>query len=60
MVSARSLRRYRRPRSSRPPSLSWPTFLATEMKGIWAADLFVVQTLTFPAQRIDTGLPGSA
>ncbi len=34
VVSARSIRRYRRPRTSRPPSLGWRTFLATEMNGI--------------------------
>jgi transposase InsO family protein len=47
LVSARSIRRYRRPRRNRPPSPSWRGFLATELPGIWAADLFVVQTLTF-------------
>jgi putative transposase len=45
--SARSIRRYRRPRTSRPPSLAWRTFLRNELAGIWAADLLVVQTLTF-------------
>jgi transposase InsO family protein len=47
VVSARSIRRYRRPRTSRPPSLAWCTFLRNELAGIWAADLLVVQTLTF-------------
>jgi transposase InsO family protein len=47
VVSARSIRRYRRGRRSRPPSQSWRTFLANHAQGIWAADLFVVQTLTF-------------
>jgi transposase InsO family protein len=47
VVSARSIRRYRRPRTNRPPSPSWRSFLANELQGIWAADLFVVQTLTF-------------
>ena len=46
-VSARSIRRYRRHRHSRPPSQSWRTFLTNHAEGIWAADLFVVQTLTF-------------
>src|SRR5215472_7331958 len=46
-VSARSLRRYRRRGPARPPSQSWRTFLATHVQAIWAADLFVVQTLTF-------------
>jgi putative transposase len=46
-VSARSIRRYRRRGPSRPPSQSWRTFLANHAQAIWAADLFVVQTLTF-------------
>ena len=47
VVSSRSIRRYRRPRSSRPPSQSWRAFLANHAQAIWAADLLVVQTLTF-------------
>ncbi len=47
VVSARSIRRYRQRRPSRPPSQSWRTFLANHARAIWAADLFVVQTLTF-------------
>jgi putative transposase len=47
VVSSRSIRRYRRRRHSRPPSQSWRTFLANHGHAIWAADLFVVQTLTF-------------
>jgi len=47
VVSARSIRRYRRPRTARPPSPTWRTFLRNELAGIWAADLFVVQTLAF-------------
>jgi transposase InsO family protein len=47
VVSSRSIRRYRRRRHSRPPCLSWRTFLANQAQAIWAADLFVVQTLTF-------------
>jgi hypothetical protein len=47
VVSARSIRRYRRVRTARPPSQAWRTFLRNELAGIWAADLFVVQTLTF-------------
>ncbi len=47
VVSPRSIRRYRRPQPGRPPSLAWRTFLHNEMAGIWAADLLVVQTLTF-------------
>ena len=46
-VSARSIRRYRRRGRSRPPSQSWRTFLANHAHAIWAADLFVVQTLRF-------------
>lgn len=52
IVSARSIRRYRRPRTSRPPSLAWRTFLRNELAGIWAADLFVVQTLTFKTHYV--------
>ena len=47
VVSSRSIRRYRRRRESRPPSQRWRTFLANHAQTIWAADLFVVQTLTF-------------
>lgn len=46
-MSARSIRRYRRQQPARPPSLAWPTFLHNQIAGIWAADLLVVQTLTF-------------
>jgi transposase InsO family protein len=46
-VSNRSIRRYRRPGSSRPPSQTWRTFLANHLGQVWAADLFTVQTLTF-------------
>jgi transposase InsO family protein len=45
-VSNRSIRRYRG-RRPRPPSQAWRTFLANHAHQIWAADLFVVQTLTF-------------
>jgi putative transposase len=47
IVSARSIRRYRRRQHSSPPSQSWRTFIANQAEAIWAADLFVVQTLTF-------------
>jgi hypothetical protein len=47
IVRARSIRRHRRPRTSRPPSLAWRSFLRNELADIWAADLLVVQTLTF-------------
>ncbi len=46
-VSARSIRRYRRRGPARPPSQNWRTFLANHAQAIWAADLFLVQTLTF-------------
>ena len=46
-VSNRSIRRYRWSRPARPPSQSWRTFLANHAHAIWAADLLVVQTLTF-------------
>jgi hypothetical protein len=52
-VSARFIRHYRRRGPARPPSQSWSTFLANHAQAIWAADLFVVQTLTFqtPSER---------
>jgi putative transposase len=47
VVSNRSIRRYRW-RTPRPGGTqSWRTFLTNELKGIWAADLCVVQTLGF-------------
>ncbi len=46
-VSARSIRRYRGLGPARPPSQGWRTFLANHAHAIWAADLFVAQTLTF-------------
>jgi putative transposase len=45
VASARSIRRYLRRTSSRPPSQTWPTFLANQANGIWASDLLVVQTI---------------
>lgn len=47
LVSARSLRRYRRTVKRRPPSQSWRTFLRNHAPQIWAADFLTVQTLTF-------------
>src|SRR5712692_778199 len=47
VVSARSIRRYRRPQTARPPGLAWRTFLHNEIAGIWAVDLLVLLTLTF-------------
>jgi transposase InsO family protein len=46
-VSNRSIRRYRWPNRGRPPSQTWRTFLRNHAHAIWAADLCVVQTLTF-------------
>src|SRR5262249_14518769 len=45
--SARSIRRYRHHGPAQPSSQNWRTFLASHAHVIWAADLFVVQTLTF-------------
>jgi hypothetical protein len=42
-----SIRRSRWRPAPRPPSQTWGTFLRTHAHAIWAADLFVVQTLTF-------------
>jgi hypothetical protein len=47
VVSNRSIRRYRWGPASPTGSQRWRTFLANEIKGIWAADLFVVQTVGF-------------
>ena len=46
-VSNRSIRRYRWRGPSHERSQSWPTFLRNQIHGIWAADLFVVQTIGF-------------
>jgi len=48
IVSNRSIRRYRW-RSVRPAGdqQRWRTFLKNELRGIWAADLFVVQTVGY-------------
>ena len=45
VVSNRSIRRYRWRGPRRERSQSWQTFLRNQIKGIWAADLFVVQTI---------------
>jgi len=47
IVSKRSIRRYRWRKPAPGGSQTWRTFLANELKGIWAADLFVVQTMGF-------------
>ena len=48
VVSNRSIRRYRwRGRDRQSNGQSWRTFLTNQLQGIWAADLFVVQTIGF-------------
>jgi transposase InsO family protein len=47
VVSNRSIRRYRWRSPSPVGTQRWRTFLTNELKGIWAADLLVVQTVGF-------------
>src|ERR1700738_4288725 len=48
VVSKRSIRRYRwRGADRQSNGQSWRTFLTNQLQGIWAADLFVVQTIGF-------------
>jgi hypothetical protein len=47
VVSNRSIRRYRWRRLRPGDHQRWRTFLSNHLRGIWAADLFVVQTLSF-------------
>ncbi len=47
VVSNRSIRRYRWRRVRPGDSQLWRTFLVNQLRGIWAADLFVVQTVSF-------------
>ncbi len=47
VVSNRSIRRYRWRKPRPVGNQRWQTFLSNQLRGIWAADLFVVQTLTF-------------
>jgi transposase InsO family protein len=47
VVSNRSIRRYRWRRPSPVGTQRWRSFLKNELKGIWAADLLVVQTVGF-------------
>jgi transposase InsO family protein len=47
VVSNRSIRRYRWRGPKRERSQTWRTFLRNQIKGISAADLFVVQTIGF-------------
>jgi len=46
-VSNRSIRRYRWRSPSPVGTQRWRSFLSNELKGIWAADLLVVQTVGF-------------
>ncbi len=46
-MSNRSIRRYRWRRLRPTGGQSWRTFLSNQLRGIWAADLFVVQTVSF-------------
>jgi len=47
VVSKWSIRRYRWRKPTPAGSQRWRTFLSNEIKGIWAADLLVVQTATY-------------
>jgi len=47
VVSKRSIRRYRWRKPVPPGSPRWRSFVANEIKGIWAADLLVVQSVTY-------------
>jgi transposase InsO family protein len=46
-VSRRSIRRYRWRKPAPDGTQTWRTFLANELRGIWAADLLVVQTVGY-------------
>ncbi len=47
VVSNRSIRRYRWRRIPSGDHQRWRTFLTNQLRGIWAADLFVVQTVSY-------------
>ena len=47
VVSNRSIRRYRWRRPRPEGGQAWRTFLTNHLNGIWAADLFVVQTVSY-------------
>lgn len=47
VVSNRSIRRYRWRRVRPGDHQRWRTFLTNQLRGIWAADLFVVQTVSY-------------
>jgi transposase InsO family protein len=51
-ISRPTIQRYRGRGPAHPPSQSWRTFLANHAPQLWAADLLVVQTLTFKALYI--------
>lgn len=46
-MSNRSIRRYRWRRVRPGDHQRWRTFLRNQLRGIWAADLFVVQTVSY-------------
>src|SRR5450759_2311226 len=46
-VSKRSIRRYRWRKPTPVGTQTWRTFLSNEFRGIWAADLLVVQTVGY-------------
>jgi hypothetical protein len=47
VVSNRSIRRYCSRRLRPGDHQRWGTFLANPLRGIWAADIFVIQTVGF-------------
>jgi hypothetical protein len=47
VVSKRSIRRYRWRKPAPVGTQNWRTFLSNEFRGIWAADLLVVQTVGY-------------
>jgi len=47
VVSSRSIRRYRWRRVRPSDHQRWRTFLDKQLRGSWAADLFVVQTVRY-------------
>jgi hypothetical protein len=47
VVSKRSIRRHRWRKPRPGVSQSWRTFLTNQLRGIWASDLFVVQTIGY-------------
>ena len=47
VVSTRTIRRYRWRKPAPFGTQSWRTFLSNELRGIWATDLLVVQTMGF-------------